>query len=66
MQYSLNGTPKGTTTVPAGEYSYAVKEGVITIDNNTFSVTTINDNSLVLRNEGWKIVLVGKEEGRGI
>ena len=62
MQYSLNGTPKGTTTVPAGEYSYAVKEGVITIDNNTFSVTTINDNSLVLRNEGWKIVLVGEGE----
>ena len=62
MQYSLNGTPKGTTTVPAGEYTYAVKEGVITIDNNTFSVTTINDNSLVLRNEGWKVVLVDEGE----
>ena len=62
MQYSLNGTPKGTTTVPAGEYSYAVKEGVITIDNNFFAISIINDDSLVLRNEGWKIVLKSKEK----
>ena len=55
MQYSLNGTPKGTTTVPAGEYSYAVKEGVITIDNHFFAISIINDDSLVLRNEGWKV-----------
>ena len=62
MQYSLNGTPKGTTTVPAGEYSYAVKEGVITIDNQIFVISIINDDSLVLRNEGWKVVLKSKEK----
>ena len=62
MQYSLNGTPKGILTVPAGEYSYAVKEGVITIDNHFFAISIINDDSLVLRNEGWKVVLVGEGE----
>ena len=66
MQYSLNGTPKGTTTVPAGEYSYAVKEGVITIDNQIFVISIINDDSLVLLNEGWKVVLKGKVEGMGL
>ena len=60
MQYSLNGTPKGILTVPAGEYSYAVKEGVITIDNQIFVISIINDDSLVLRNEGWKVVLKSK------
>ena len=60
MQYSLNGTPKGTKIVPAGEYSYVVKEGTITIDNQIFTVSIINDDSLVLRNEGWKVVLKSK------
>ena len=60
LQYSLDGTSEGTKIVPAGEYSYAVKEGTITIDNQIFTVSIINDNSLVLRNEGWKVVLKGK------
>ena len=55
MQYSFNGTSEGTKIVPAGEYSYAVKEGTITIDNQIFTVSIINDDSLVLRNEGWKV-----------
>ena len=62
MQYSFDGTSEGTTTVPAGEYSYAVKEGTITIDNQIFTVNITNDDSLVLRNEGWKVVLKGKEK----
>ena len=66
MQYSFDGTSEGTKIVPAGEYSYVVKEGTITIDNQIFNVNIISDNSLVLQNEGWKIVLVGKEEGRGL
>ena len=60
IQYSFNGTSEGTKIVPAGEYSYAVKEGNITIDNKIFKVSIINDDSLVLRNEGWKIVLISK------
>ena len=60
LQYSLDGTSEGTKIVPAGEYSYAVKDGTITIDNNIFTVSIINDDSLVLRNEGWKVVLKGK------
>ena len=43
-----------------------MKEGTITIDNQIFTVSIINDDSLVLQNEGWKIVLKGKEEGRGL
>ena len=66
IQYSFDGTSEGTKIVPAGEYSYAVKEGTITIDNQIFTVSIINDDSLVLRNEGWKVVLKGKEEGRGL
>ena len=62
IQYSFDGTPEGTKIVPAGEYSYAVKEGTITIDNKIFTVSIINDDSLVLRNEGWKVVLKSKEE----
>ena len=60
LQISLDGTSEGTKIVPAGEYSYAVKEGTITIDNQIFTVSIINDDSLVLRNEGWKVVLKGK------
>ena len=60
IQYSFDGTSEGTKIVPAGEYSYAVKEGNITIDNKIFTVSIINDDSLVLRNEGWKVVLKGK------
>ena len=60
IQYSFDGTSEGTKIVPAGEYSYAVKEGTITIDNKIFTVSIINDDSLVLRNEGWKVVLKGK------
>ena len=52
MQYSFDGTSEGTKIVPAGEYSYAVKEGTITIDNQIFTVSIINDDSLVLLNEG--------------
>ena len=66
IQYSFDGTSEGTKIVPAGEYSYAVKEGTITIDNKIFTVSIINDDSLVLRNEGWKVVLKGKKEGRGL
>ena len=62
IQYSFDGTPEGTKIVPAGEYSYVVKEGTITIDNQIFTVSIINDDSLVLRNEGWKVVLKSKEE----
>ena len=60
IQYSFDGTSEGTKIVPAGEYSYAVKEGTITIDNKIFTVSIINDDSLVLRNEGWKVVLISK------
>ncbi len=60
LQHSLDGTSEGTKIVPAGEYSYAVKEGTITIDNQIFTVSIINDDSLVLRYEGWKVVLKGK------
>ena len=60
IQYSFDGTPEGTKIVPAGEYSYAVKEGTITIDNKIFTVSIINDDSLVLQNEGWKVVLKSK------
>ena len=66
IQYSFDGTSEGTKIVPAGEYSYAVKEGTITIDNQIFTVSIINDDSLVLRNEGWKVVLKCKKEGRGL
>lgn len=62
MQYSFDGTSEGTKIVPAGEYSYVVKEGTITIDNQIFNVNIISDNSLVLQNEGWKVVLVGEGE----
>ena len=62
IQYSFDGTSEGTKIVPAGEYSYAVKEGNITIDNQIFTVSIINDDSLVLQNEGWKIVLIRKGE----
>ena len=61
IQYSFDGTSEGTKIVPAGEYSYAVKKGNITIDNQIFTVSIINDDSLVLRNEGWKVVLKSKE-----
>ena len=40
LQYSFDGTSEGTKIVPAGEYSYAVKEGNITIDNQIFTVST--------------------------
>ena len=66
IEYSFDGTSEGTKIVPAGEYSYAVKEGTITIDNQIFTVSIINDDSLVLQNEGWKVVLKGKKEGRGL
>ena len=66
IEYSFDGTSEGTKIVPAGEYSYAVKEGTITIDNQIFTVSIINDDSLVLQNEGWKVVIKGKEEGRGL
>lgn len=67
ISYTLNGTPEGIVTVPAGEYVYAVKEGTITIDNQIFTVSAFNnDTTLVLENEGCKLVLVGKEEGRGL
>ena len=62
IQYSFDGTSEGTKIVPAGEYSYAVKEGVITIDNQIFVISIINDDSLVLQNEGWKVVLKSKEK----
>ena len=60
IQHSFDGTSEGTKIVPAGEYSYAVKEGTITIDNQIFTVSIINDDSLVLQNEGWKVVLKSK------
>ena len=67
ISYTLSGTPEGIKTVPAGEYAYAVKEGVITIDNQIFTVSVFNnDTTLILENEGCKLVLVGKEEGRGL
>lgn len=61
ISYTLSGTPEGIKTVPAGEYAYAVKEGTITIDNQIFTVSALsNDTTLVLENEGCKLVLVGK------
>ena len=60
LQYSFDGTSEGTKIVPAGEYSYAVKEGNITIDNKIFKVSIINDDSRVRQNEGWKVVLKSK------
>ena len=63
ISYTLSGTPEGIKTVPAGEYVYAVKEGTITIDNQIFTVSAFNnDTTLVLENEGCKLVLVRKEE----
>lgn len=48
-----------TRISPCGNYTYTIKNDQITIDNQTFKMTS-KDQSILLENEKWRLVLMNK------
>lgn len=48
-----------TQLSPYGNYAYTIKNDQITIDNQTFKMTS-KDQSILLENEKWRLVLINK------
>ncbi len=45
---------------PCGSYAYSMKGEEIKISDQTFNINSATDSTLVLMNEGWKLVLKNK------
>lgn len=48
-----------TQLSPYGNYAYTIKNDQITIDDQTFKMTS-KDQSILLENEKWRLVLINK------
>ena len=48
-----------TQLSPCGSYAYTIKNDQITIDDQTFKMTS-KDQSILLENEKWRLVLIDK------
>lgn len=48
-----------TQLSPCGNYAYTIKNDQITIDDQTFKMTS-KDQSILLENEKWRLVLIDK------
>lgn len=48
-----------TRISPCGNYAYTIKNDHITIDDQTFKMTS-KDQSILLENEKWRLVLINK------
>lgn len=48
-----------TQLSPYGNYTYTIKNDQITIDDQTFKMTS-KDQSILLENEKWRLVLINK------
>ena len=48
-----------TQLSPYGNYAYTIKNDQITIDNQTFKMTS-KDQSILLENEKWRLLLIDK------
>lgn len=48
-----------TQLSPCGNYAYTIKNDQITIDDQTFKMTS-KDQSILLENEKWRLVLINK------
>ena len=48
-----------TQLSPCGNYAYTIKNDHITIDDQTFKMTS-KDQSILLENEKWRLVLINK------
>lgn len=48
-----------TQLSPCGNYAYTIKNDQITIDDQTFKMTS-KDQSILLENEKWRLLLINK------